>query len=232
MRRAATPSGSPRSTAKAAPSATSRASISISAPASCCRKPASSGRTAASPSRWTARVRAPSGRALCRFTRSVPAIAEFDDGRTMVYGAMGGDGQPQTQAAIFSRYAMFGQELQAAVTAPRWLLGRRWANEGATLKLERPLRPGAGGAIARAPGTRSSWSSRSAISWAMPARSSGTPSGAAGRRRRSAQRRGGLRMVTLRSQTVEPGNWLPRRRAPWQLRFKREEDNEMTESAA
>jgi gamma-glutamyltranspeptidase/glutathione hydrolase len=64
------------------------------------------------------------------------AIARFDDGRTMVYGAMGGDGQPQTQAAIFSRYAMFGQDLQAAVTAPRWLLGRRWANEGATLKLE------------------------------------------------------------------------------------------------
>jgi gamma-glutamyltranspeptidase len=65
-----------------------------------------------------------------------PAMAQFNDGRTMVYGAMGGDGQPQTQAAIFSRYAMFGQELQAAVTAPRWLLGRRWANEGATLKLE------------------------------------------------------------------------------------------------
>ena len=65
-----------------------------------------------------------------------PAMAQFSDGRTMVYGAMGGDGQPQTQAAIFSRYAMLGQELQAAVTAPRWLLGRRWANEAATLKLE------------------------------------------------------------------------------------------------
>ena len=65
-----------------------------------------------------------------------PAIAQFSDGRTMVYGAMGGDGQPQSQAAIFSRYAMFGQDLQTAVTAPRWLLGRRWTNEGASLKLE------------------------------------------------------------------------------------------------
>ncbi len=64
------------------------------------------------------------------------AIAAFGDGRTMVYGAMGGDGQPQTQAAIFSRYAGFGQALQASVTAPRWLLGRRWADDGATLKLE------------------------------------------------------------------------------------------------
>ncbi len=70
-----------------------------------------------------------------------PAIAEFSDGRTMVYGAMGGDGQPQTQAAIFSRYAMFGQALQTAVTAPRWLLGRRWADEGATLKLEDRFEP-------------------------------------------------------------------------------------------
>ncbi|MDQ2945504.1 MAG: gamma-glutamyltransferase, partial [Acidobacteriota bacterium] len=53
-----------------------------------------------------------------------PALARFDDGRTMVYGAMGGDGQPQTQAAVFTRYAVFDQPVQRAVTAPRWLLGR------------------------------------------------------------------------------------------------------------
>jgi gamma-glutamyltranspeptidase/glutathione hydrolase len=65
-----------------------------------------------------------------------PAFARFEDGRDMVYGTMGGEGQPQTQAAIFSRYAMFGQELQAAITAPRWLLGRTWGAESLTLKLE------------------------------------------------------------------------------------------------
>lgn len=65
-----------------------------------------------------------------------PAMAKLRDGRLMVYGTMGGDGQPQTQAAIFSRYAMFGQELQSAVTAPRWLLGRTWGNNSNTLKLE------------------------------------------------------------------------------------------------
>ena len=65
-----------------------------------------------------------------------PAYAAFDDGRRMVFGAMGGDGQPQTQAAIFTRYARFGQGLQDAVSAPRWLLGRRWADQGASLKLE------------------------------------------------------------------------------------------------
>ena len=43
-------------------------------------------------------------------------------------------GQPQTQAADFTRHALFGQELQAAVTAPRWVLGRAepplWHSKG------------------------------------------------------------------------------------------------------
>jgi gamma-glutamyltranspeptidase/glutathione hydrolase len=65
-----------------------------------------------------------------------PAMARFDDGRVMTYGTMGGEGQPQTQAALFSRYAMFGQDLQSAITAPRWLLGRTWGEDSVTLKLE------------------------------------------------------------------------------------------------
>jgi gamma-glutamyltranspeptidase/glutathione hydrolase len=65
-----------------------------------------------------------------------PALARLDDGREIVYGNMGGDGQPQSQAAVFSRYAMFGQDLQAAVSAPRWLLGRTWGDMSVSLKLE------------------------------------------------------------------------------------------------
>jgi gamma-glutamyltranspeptidase/glutathione hydrolase len=65
-----------------------------------------------------------------------PALAVFDDGRVMVYGTMGGEGQPQTQAALFTRYALFGQGLQEAITAPRWLLGKTWGEESVTLKLE------------------------------------------------------------------------------------------------
>ena len=65
-----------------------------------------------------------------------PAMARFKDGRSMVYGTMGGEGQPQTQAAVFSRYAMFNQPLQTSVTAPRWLLGRTWGEQSTTLKLE------------------------------------------------------------------------------------------------
>lgn len=65
-----------------------------------------------------------------------PAAALLKDGRTMVYGSMGGDGQPQTQAAVFARYVVFGQPLQQALTAPRWLLGRTWGQNSDTLKLE------------------------------------------------------------------------------------------------
>lgn len=65
-----------------------------------------------------------------------PAAARLKDGRVMVYGTMGGDGQPQTQAAVFTRHVVFGQALQAAVSAPRWLLGRTWGQSTDSLKLE------------------------------------------------------------------------------------------------
>jgi gamma-glutamyltranspeptidase len=65
-----------------------------------------------------------------------PAFARFPDGRTMVYGAMGGDGQPQTQAALFTRYALYGQDLQESISAPRWLLGRTWGESRPALRLE------------------------------------------------------------------------------------------------
>ncbi len=70
-----------------------------------------------------------------------PAMAQFDDDRQMVYGTMGGEGQPQTQAAVFSRYGMFNTPIQQAVTAPRWLLGRTWGESSTTLKLESRLSP-------------------------------------------------------------------------------------------
>ena len=79
-----------------------------------------------------------------------PALAQLTDGRLMVYGTMGGEGQPQTQAAIFTRHVLFGQELQAAVTAPRWLLGRTWGAASTNLKLESRFDPGVIEALRRA----------------------------------------------------------------------------------
>ncbi|PTM40762.1 gamma-glutamyltranspeptidase/glutathione hydrolase [Bosea sp. 124] len=69
-----------------------------------------------------------------------PAFARFDDGRIMSYGAMGGDGQPQFQAQILSRYR-FGQNPAQAVDAPRWLFGRTWGAGSISLKLESRFDP-------------------------------------------------------------------------------------------
>ena len=65
-----------------------------------------------------------------------PPLALLNDGRTLVFGTMGGDGQPQTQAVVFTRHVLYGQELQAAITAPRWLLGRTWGTEITSLRME------------------------------------------------------------------------------------------------
>ena len=71
-----------------------------------------------------------------------PALARLADGRVMVYGTMGGEGQPQTQAMLFARHVLHGQPLQQAVTAPRWLLGRTWGTATTNLKLESRFHPG------------------------------------------------------------------------------------------
>ncbi len=65
-----------------------------------------------------------------------PALAVLDDGHTMVYGNMGGDGQPQTQSAVFTRTVLYGMSPQEAIDAPRWLLGRTWGQASDSLKLE------------------------------------------------------------------------------------------------
>jgi len=70
-----------------------------------------------------------------------PSMAHFDDGRRMVFGTMGGDGQPQTQAVLFTRYADYGQRVDQAVSAPRWVLGRTWGDHSDSLKLESRFDP-------------------------------------------------------------------------------------------
>lgn len=61
----------------------------------------------------------------------------FKDGKPyLVYGTMGGEGQPQTQAAIVSRIVDFGFGVQDAISAPRWLQGRTWGVATNELKIE------------------------------------------------------------------------------------------------
>jgi gamma-glutamyltranspeptidase len=65
-----------------------------------------------------------------------PALASLRDGRVMAYGTMGGDGQPQSQAALFTRHVLYRQPLEEAVDRPRWLLGRTWGSPHTNLRLE------------------------------------------------------------------------------------------------
>ncbi|MDR3467505.1 MAG: gamma-glutamyltransferase, partial [Xanthobacteraceae bacterium] len=65
-----------------------------------------------------------------------PALAVLRDGRVMAYGTMGGDGQPQTQAMVFSRHVLYRQPLEVALDQPRWLLGRTWGSSHTNLRLE------------------------------------------------------------------------------------------------
>jgi oxamate amidohydrolase len=49
----------------------------------------------------------------------------FKDGAPeLVYGTMGGEGQPQTQAALVARIIDYKMSPQQAIEAPRWLQGR------------------------------------------------------------------------------------------------------------
>jgi oxamate amidohydrolase len=65
-----------------------------------------------------------------------PALAALKDGRVIAYGCMGGDGQPQTQAAVFTRHVTFKQPLDKVLDAPRWLLGRTWGSNVTKLRME------------------------------------------------------------------------------------------------
>ncbi len=78
-----------------------------------------------------------------------PAIAAFDDGRVAAYGTMGGDGQPQTQAQVFSRL-LFGESVASALDRPRFLFGKTWGTSTTALRLEPRFDDGLVAALRRA----------------------------------------------------------------------------------
>jgi gamma-glutamyltranspeptidase len=54
----------------------------------------------------------------------------------MAFGSMGGEGQPQSQAALATRIIDFGYDAQQAIEAPRWLMGRTWGTRSRNMSLE------------------------------------------------------------------------------------------------
>jgi gamma-glutamyltranspeptidase len=70
------------------------------------------------------------------FHTIIPAMALKDGEPAMLFGTMGGEGQPQTQAAMLTRVVDYGFNIQEAIDAPRWLYGRTWGEESKSLRLE------------------------------------------------------------------------------------------------
>lgn len=73
------------------------------------------------------------------FTTLNPAYADLRGGDRLVYGTMGGEGQPQTQAALMMRHLLEGRSLEDSIAQGRWLLGRTWGDSSNNLKLEADL---------------------------------------------------------------------------------------------
>jgi gamma-glutamyltranspeptidase/glutathione hydrolase len=53
----------------------------------------------------------------------IPAMAGVNGQPTLIFGSMGGDGQPQFQVQILLNHLLFGMPIQAAIEAPRFLHG-------------------------------------------------------------------------------------------------------------
>jgi gamma-glutamyltranspeptidase len=70
------------------------------------------------------------------FHTLIPALLARAGRPCLAFGSMGGEGQPQAQAAIVTRIVDFGYDVQQAIEAPRWLMGRTWGTPSRNLSLE------------------------------------------------------------------------------------------------
>ncbi|HCP74521.1 MAG TPA: gamma-glutamyltransferase, partial [Ktedonobacter sp.] len=69
----------------------------------------------------------------------IPSIALRNGRPGMVFGAMGGDGQPQTHLQVYTAVARFGLNIQQAIEMPRWVHGA--TPDGETLLVESRFPP-------------------------------------------------------------------------------------------
>ncbi|HEY2529655.1 MAG TPA: gamma-glutamyltransferase [Xanthobacteraceae bacterium] len=70
------------------------------------------------------------------FHTLIPALLTRDGQPYLAFGSMGGEGQPQAQAALVTRIVDFGYDVQQAIESPRWLMGRTWGTPSRNLSLE------------------------------------------------------------------------------------------------
>jgi len=70
------------------------------------------------------------------FHTLIPGLVMRGGHPYLAFGSMGGEGQPQSQAALITRLIDFGYDVQQAIEAPRWLMGRTWGTRSRNLSLE------------------------------------------------------------------------------------------------
>jgi oxamate amidohydrolase len=70
------------------------------------------------------------------FHTLIPGMLLRDGEPVVAFGSMGGEGQPQTHVALLTRLIDFGYDVQQAIEAPRWLMGRTWGAASQDLWLE------------------------------------------------------------------------------------------------
>jgi len=75
------------------------------------------------------------------FHTLMPAMALRDGKPAVLYGTQGGEGQPQTQTAIFTRMIDYGMDPQRAINEPRFVWGRTWGEPTQELKIEERVAP-------------------------------------------------------------------------------------------
>ncbi|MCB0999975.1 MAG: gamma-glutamyltransferase [Acidimicrobiales bacterium] len=75
------------------------------------------------------------------FHTLIPGMVLRDGEPVISFGSMGGEGQPQTHAALLTRLIDFGYDAQQAVESPRWLMGRTWGTQSRNLSLEARVPP-------------------------------------------------------------------------------------------
>jgi oxamate amidohydrolase len=70
------------------------------------------------------------------FHTLIPALLTHEGKPFLAFGSMGGEGQPQSQVALVTRIIDFGYDVQQAIEAPRWLMGRTWGTQSRNMSLE------------------------------------------------------------------------------------------------
>ena len=66
----------------------------------------------------------------------IPSLAMRDGRPAIIFGTMGGDGQPSTHLQVYTAVAHFGINIQAAIELPRWVHGADSPGEDEVLCME------------------------------------------------------------------------------------------------